>query len=514
MLKMITLLLPILIPILAGLVLLVIPGFTDRKKINRYTAIFLIITAVLIINALRSEEEIIHLFNLNLYLPIVLKLDSLGRIFAAMVSIIWLCCGFYAFEYMKHEENPKRYFGFYLMTYGVLIGLDFAGNLITMYMFYELMTLASFALVIHNQSREAIMAGLKYLFYSFFGAYMALFGIYFIVKYANTLTFTAGGVINADILMEKNGLFLVILMMMLLGFGVKAGMFPLHAWLPSAHPVAPAPASAALSAMIVKSGVLALIRVVYYIFGADFLKGTWVQTVWISLSLLTVFMGSMLAYRERNLKKRMAYSTVSQISYIIFGLSMLNETSLTGSMLHVIAHACIKCTLFLCAGVIIYKTGCTKVDELRGIGKRMPVTMGCYTIVSLALIGIPPTSGFVSKWYLAVGSLSTGMKVFAYLGVIVLLISALLTAGYLLPVSIEGFFPGDDFLAKEKYEGKEKCGPKEHGEMKEMSEVKENCEPNLYMLIPLIVLTVITVLLGMFPDTLIQFIADFVSALC
>lgn len=488
--EIITLLLPILIPILAGFMLLVIPGFKDRKKINRYTAVFLLITAVLVVNALRGEEKIIHLFDLNVYLPIVLKIDSLGKIFAVMVSIIWLCCGFYAFEYMKHEENPKRYFGFYLMTYGVLIGLDFAGNLITMYMFYEFMTLASFALVIHNQSREAIMAGLKYLLYSFFGAYMSLFGIYFIAKYANTLTFTPGGVISAEILAENQGLFLTILMMMLLGFGVKAGMFPLHAWLPSAHPVAPAPASAALSAMIVKSGVLALIRVVYYIFGADFLKGTWVQTVWVSLSLLTVFMGSMLAYRERNLKKRMAYSTVSQISYILFGLSMLNETSLTGSMLHVIAHACIKCTLFLCVGAIIYKTGCTNADEVRGIGKRMPITLVCYTIAALALIGIPPTSGFVSKWYLAVGSLSTGMPVFAYLGPVVLLISALLTAGYLLPISIEGFFPGDDFLAK------------------------ENCEPNLYMLIPLIILTIITVCVGMFPNPVIQFIADFVSALC
>lgn len=234
-------------------------------------------------------------------------------------------------------------------------------------------------------------------------------------------------------------------MIMLIGFGVKAGMFPLHAWLPAAHPVAPAPASAILSAVIVKAGVLAVIRTVYYIFGASFLRGTWVQTVWLTLTLITVFMGSMLAYREPVFKKRLAYSTVSQLSYILFGLAVMDVSSINGSLLHVLAHGLIKATLFLCAGAIIYTTGKTRVNELRGIGKEMPLLMWCYTIVSLGLIGIPPTGGFISKWYLAVGSLSGALPIFRWLGPAVLLISALLTAGYLLPLTIHGFLPGDDY---------------------------------------------------------------------
>ena len=269
---------------------------------------------------------------------------------------------------------------------------------------------------------------------------------------------------------------------MIFGFGVKAGMFPFHAWLTAAHPVAPAPASAALSSVIVKSGVLALIRVIYYIFGEDFIRGTSVQTLWICFTLATVFMGSMLAFREKVLKKRLAYSTVSQISYILFGLSMLNETSFTGSLLHIAAHASIKCTLFLCAGAIIYKTGCTRVDELKGIGKRMPITMWCYTFASLALIGIPPTGGFISKWYLAVGSLGAGVQVLSILGVVVLLISALLTAGYLLPITIDGFLPGEGY------------------------EEKEKCEAPLSMLIPMVILTILAVGIGVCPQLIVSFI--------
>lgn len=475
------LILPILFPILSGLILLFLPGFTNYKKINWYVGVSLVLTAVFVIFALIGGGEQVVVFSLNEYLPLMLKLDSLGKFFVSIVTIIWLCCGFFAFSYMEHENHPRRFFAFYLMTYGVLVGLDFAGNLITMYMFYEFMTLVSFSLVVHNQSREAIMSGLKYLLYSFFGAYMSLFGIYFVIKYAETLTFTPGGVFSQEVLVSHGQLFLIVIMLMIIGFGVKAGMFPFHAWLTAAHPVAPAPASAALSSVIVKSGVLALIRVVYYIFGGDFIKGTWVQTVWICLTLATVFMGSMLAYREKVLKKRLAYSTVSQISYILFGLAMVNSTSFTGSLLHVAAHACIKCTLFLCAGAIIYKTGCTNVYELKGIGKRMPVTMWCYTFASLALIGIPPTGGFISKWYLAVGSLGTGMKVFAVLGPVVLLISALLTAGYLLPITIDGFLPGEEY------------------------EEKERCEAPGGMVIPIVVLTILGVGIGVFAEPLVDF---------
>ena len=200
-----------------------------------------------------------------------------------------------------------------------------------------------------------------------------------------------------------------------------------------------------MSGIIVKMGVLGMLRVVYYMFGAEFLRGTWVQTVWMILALITVFMGSMLAYREKVIKKRLAYSTVSQASYILFGMALLQPEALTGSLLHVTFHAFIKSALFMCAGAIIYKTGKTNVTELNGIGKKMPVTIWCYTFVSLALIGIPPTSGFISKWYLAIGSLKSGVSIFEWLGPVILLVSALLTAGYLLPITVHGFLPGEEF---------------------------------------------------------------------
>ena len=431
------------------------------------------------------------LFNLTENLPILFKMDAMSIIFAAVTIIIFLGSGIFSLEYMKHEQKKKRFYVFYLLAFLVLMGLCFAGNLITFYLFFEMLTLASTPLVLHNGSREANMAGLKYLFYSLCGAYMVLFGLYFVSKYGNTLTFSEGGVINQELAAGHTGLLLVAAFVMILGFSVKAGMFPMHAWLSAAHPVAPAPASAVLSAVIVKAGVLGIIRVIYYIFGAAFLKGTWVQTAFMVLTLITIFMGSMLAYREPVLKKRLAYSTVSQVSYILFGLSAMDMNSVTGGVLHVIAHGFIKAALFLCAGAIIYMTGKTRVEELKGIGKEMPLLMWCYTIVSLGLIGIPPTGGFISKWYLAMGSLETGIPGFSWIGPVVLLVSALLTAGYLLPITIQGFFPGADYDYK----------------------ALKKKEPSALMTVPVLILTVLTVFMGLFPGQLISWIQQAVTKL-
>lgn len=498
-------LLSIFIPILIGLFLLTwrtkgaphdceIHSANSNKQnvgINLSAgAAFLLTGALVIATLLTAYGTSFTLFTLTSSLSLVFAVDELSVLFAVLALVVMICAGFFSFEYMKHEENEKRYYGFYLIVFGVLNALCFAGNLITFYLFFEVLTLSSVPLVLHNGSREAIMAGLKYLFYSLCGAYMALFGIYFVCRYSDTLSFTSGGVLQAADAPTK-GLLLIIAMIMIIGFGVKAGMFPLHAWLPAAHPVAPAPASAVLSAVIVKAGVLALIRTVYYIFGASFLRGTWVQTVWLTLSLVTVFMGSMLAYREPVLKKRLAYSTVSQLSYILFGLATMNVQAVNGSLLHVLAHGLIKATLFLCVGAIIYMTGKTRVEELRGIGKEMPFTMWCYTIVSLGLIGIPPTGGFVSKWYLATGSLSSGMPLFRWLGPAVLLISALLTAGYLLPITIYAFLPGADY---------------------DYANLKKR-EPSLYMTIPICIMTALSVLIGLFPTQLIDSLTRFVSLL-
>ncbi len=504
----ISILLSLLIPAAAGIVLLV-SSFSDHLKqtdgvddfhyldenslrqVHTFTGAALVLTALLALFTAWSGEKELTLFYLMTDIPVYFHVDAVSRLFVTVVTVVWVCIGFYSFVYMEHEGEEKRFFGFYLLVYAVLIALDFAGNLVTLYLFYELMTLTSMPLVLHNGSREAIMAALKYLFYSMCGAYLGLFGIYFLYKYCDTINFVAGGSLNLTAAAGHETILLAAVMCSLIGFGAKAGMFPLHAWLPTAHPVAPSPASAALSGIIVKSGVLAIVRVVYYIVGPDFIRGSWVQTAWMTLSLITVFMGSLLAFREPVFKKRLAYSTVSQVSYILFGLSCLNAEAFNGALLHVVFHAFIKCALFLTAGVFIYKCGKTRVSELKGIGKQMPLTIWCYTFASLGLIGIPPTSGFISKWHLATGALSANIGIFRYVGPAVLLVSALLTAGYLLPVTINGFLPGEEW-------------EKDHTDLVSL-------EPSKGMLIPLMVLAGLSLLLGIIPNPLVNFINNIAS---
>jgi multicomponent Na+:H+ antiporter subunit D len=347
-------------------------------------------------------------------------------------------------------------------------------------------------LVIHTQTKEAISAGIKYLGYSVFGAGLALIGFFFLNTYCTTTEFVGGGTLDMTMVAGSENLLLWVYFIMMIGFGCKAGMLPLHAWLPTAHPVAPSPASAVLSGIITKGGVLAIIRTTYYLFGVDFLKGTWVQQVLLILAMATVFMGSMLAYKEKLLKKRLAYSTVSQVSYVLFGLMLMSPIGFVGALMQVVFHAIAKNTLFLSAGAIIYKTGKTYVQQLKGMGKQMPIVMWCFTIASLSLVGIPPTSGFVSKWYLAQGGLTeptfaaTGIA-----GVAILLISALLTAGYLLPIVLESFFPGDDF----DYSTLEKK------------------EPNSLMTVPLIIFSAGAVILGMFSGSLMNIIIEISGAI-
>lgn len=414
-------------------------------------------------------------------MPVYFQIDSTGKLFATITSIVWLLVFFYSYKYMNHEGEEKRFIGCYLLVYSVLICLEFAGNMITFYLFYELMTLTSVPFVLHNRSKESIMAALKYLFYSLIGAYCALFGIYILYQNCDSFTFTPGGTLNLLAAGENRGLLLLAVFLMLVGFGTKAGMLPFHAWLPTAHPVAPSPASAVLSSIIVKGGVLAVIRTVFYIVGPEFIRGTWVQTVWLIITLVTIFMGSLLAYREKVFKKRLAYSTVSQLSYILFGIALLNPTALTGSLIHVVAHALIKSALFLTAGTFIYRTGCTRVEEYAGIGKKMNLTLWGYTLASLGLIGIPLTGGYISKWYLAVGSLESGLQVIGVLGPVVLLVSALLTAGYLLPVTMKGFLPGKDSAVVPQKEKKD------------------------IMTIVVVILAGMSVVIGMFPNPLIRF---------
>lgn len=483
-------------------------GETDvEKKMPVYVLSIgaLLAAAILAMWVAWSGDKSVTLFFLMKDIPIFFQIDPVARWFVTLATVVWVPVGIYSVVYMRHEGGEKRFFGLYLLVYGVLACLDFAGNLVTMYLFYELMTLVSFPLVMHGGTREAIMAALKYLFYSLCGAYMGLFGIYFLYRYCGSPAFTPGGVLSSGAADGQGGILLAAIFLMLVGFGAKAGMFPLHAWLPTAHPVAPSPASAVLSGVIVKSGVLAVIRVVYYIAGPELLRGTWVQYAWMTLALATVFMGSLLAYREPVLKKRLAYSTVSQVSYILFGLAVLSPGGFTGALLHVAFHGVVKSGLFLTAGVFLSRCGKTRVEELVGIGRRMPAVLWSFTLLSLALIGIPPACGFVSKWYLAQGALEANIGPWADVGIAVLLLSALLTAGYLLPITMKGFFPG----RQEPFE--ENMQLYENTQATPTTETSRQ-EPPAAMLVPLLFLAALALGMGFLPGILTDY-AENIAAL-
>jgi len=482
---------PVLFPVLAGVILPLLRLGEDRGKRQMYIASVVGLNVVFVLIAITQANLELRLFQIADSVYMLLMVDDLSRFFLVLVSLLWLLVTFYSFEYIKHEGREIRFFAFFLMTLGVIIGICMAGNFFTLYLFYELMTLVSYPLVIHSETPEAMKAGTKYLMYSFFGASFALIGFVFVSHFGVTLNFSAGGVLDPAKLAGNENLLALIFLLSFIGFGSKAGLWPLHAWLPIAHPVAPAPASALLSGVITKAGVLAIIRVTYFIFGVDFVYGSWAQTALMAITLLTVFVGSMLAYKEKLLKRRLAYSTVSQVSYVLFGFTILSQTGFLGSMLHIVFHAVIKNVLFLAAGAIIYKTHKTYVNELKGIGKSMPITMWCFTLASVALVGIPPTAGIVSKWSLAMGGITSNHPVLGTVGAGMLLISALLTAGYLIPIFAGAFFPGADFDYKNL----------------------KSTEPNKLMTVPLIILAACCVLFGIYPAPLVDFITKIAATL-
>lgn len=439
----------ILFPMIAGIVASVPKGMPYRTRCFWYGFISLASAALGALALFWGES--ITLFSFSSNVTLAFSLDALGKFFLSAVLILYTCAAFYAMEYMKMEERRPLFFAFFYVSLGALIAVCASGNLVTVYLCFEMATLTTVPLVLHERTKAAVTAGLKYLFYSIGGALMGLYGIFFLYYYgAADKAFHPGGFLDAAAVSGHEGILLSAVLVAILGFGTKAGMYPMHGWLPSAHPIAPAPASALLSGIIAKAGVIAVIRVVYYCAGTEFIRGTYVQYTWMILAMVTIFMGSMMAFQEKNMKKRLAYSTISQISYIMLALSLLSDGGIRGALLHVMSHASAKGCLFLCAGVFIYKYGKRNVDELVGIGKQMPIVMWCFLLAALSLVGIPPMGGFLSKWVIALSAADDGMGVLSILPIVILLISALLTAGYLFPVVFKAFFPGKDAEVSEE----------------------------------------------------------------
>lgn len=484
-----TLLIPMLLPILIGLILPLLSRFSRVLRLCLCIGVQTLSLAGTVWIALRPAS--LDLWHLDEILRISFASDGIGNLFAILVSFGWLIVGIYSVRYLDEYPTSKetRFLAFYMLSEGVLLAMCYADNLFSMYLFFELVTLLSMPLVLQDGTEASLKAALKYLFYSVAGAIVALMGILLVCGNGglNSLNFVAGGT-----QIEASPRVLWGVFLMCVGFAAKAGLYPLHGWLPSAHPVAPSPASAVLSGLIAKAGVLALIRVLFYLINPILVAGTWVQTTLLILALITVLMGSVMAYREQLFKRRLAYSSVSQISYALVGIFMLNQQALAGALLQVVFHALVKIALFLSAGAVIYSTHKTQVPQLHGIGRHMPLTMGFFTLAALSLIGIPPTGGFLSKWHLCLAAMDSQAGAFSWLIPVVLLVSALLTAAYLLSISVDAFFPGKNHLPDE-------------GEAVGMDRP--------IMWIPIALLAVVALLLGMFADMSFDFVNSCIAGL-
>ena len=465
---------PIILPIVAGLYILR-AGFTERAAREKFVAGAVILNAVIVLLlSLAGRGQSLRLLELVPGSPVLFHIDALGAMFASMVAILWILCIFYAFEYMTHEGGENRFFAFYTMAFGIMMGISFAGNLITLYLFYELLTFITVPLVIHDESIQSRTAARVYLIFSISGATVALMGIAIIALTAGTTEFVYGGVLSG----VAHGAVAIQLAYLLtfFGFGVKSAIMPFHAWLPVAS-VAPTPVSALLHAVaVVKAGVFAVARVTYFSIGPDLLNGTTAQYLAISATLVTILYGSAMALMMKHLKRRLAYSTISQLSYILFGLALMSQDGYVGGMVQLFGHAIVKITLFLCAGAILYKTHREYVWELKGIGRAMPVTMIVFTIASFGLVGIPPLPGFFSKWFLSVAAFRSGAGAFAAFGLIILAISALLTAIYLFSICVSAFIPGEGFDTEAANQGVS--------------------DPNRYMTVPLVILAIAIIVFG------------------
>lgn len=437
-------LLPIVYPLITGAILPLFK-FKERRSRNIYVEVVTLVNSVFVwMLLLNAPEGTFRALNLAGDLEITFHVDGLGSVFAGLVSVLWPIATLYAFEYMEHHGKENTFFCFYTMTFGVTIGIAFAANLMTLYMFYEMLTLVTLPLVMAGMSREAIMAGRKYILYSMGGAAFAFIGFIFIFTFGTTMNFVPGGVLMGAGAVGRQNLLRAVYVLAVLGFGVKAAVFPFHGWLPSAS-IAPTPVTALLHAVaVVKAGAFAIIRITYYSFGTGFLRGTFAQYIVMGFAIVTIIYGSARALKEPHFKRRLAYSTVSNLSYIIFGASLMTPVGLTAALSHLIYHAVMKIVLFFCAGAVLCKTHREYVRELDGMGRKMPVTFAAFTIGAAAVVGIPPLPGFISKWNLCTAAVSQGSYM-AYIGVAALLVSALLTALYMFTIVLKAYFPRADF---------------------------------------------------------------------
>ncbi|MFC1930808.1 monovalent cation/H+ antiporter subunit D family protein [Chloroflexota bacterium] len=421
-------------------------------------------------SVLKDSYPAITLLTISPGISLALKVDSLGIIFGLSASFLWILTSFFSIGYVRGvpEHKQTRYFACFAVCLSATMGIAFAANLLTLVIFYEILTVATYPLVIHKETPEAISGGRKYLVYLLTGGTFLLFALALTYQASGTTNFAAGGILPEQI---SKGVVVLLFFLFLFSFGFKSAIMPMHSWLPTAM-VAPTPVSALLHAVaVVKAGVFGFARAFGFVIGPHVLLNVGLSDILAGLAAATILVASLIALRQDNLKARLAYSTVGHLSYIVLGMAIFSPSAWVGALMHIVSHAMMKITLFFCAGSIYVKTHCQNVSELNGIGRQMPLTMAAFAIASIGLAGIPPVNGFISKWYLVQGAFDTGQLTY----VIVFLLSGLLNVGYLLSIVVRAFFaPSAKFT---------KFG-----------------EASPLMVVPLVMTAVFSILLGIFPD--------------
>lgn len=500
---------PVLLPIIGGGAILILSR--ERQKKGTYRQLELLVEGMVLFNSFLiaglifggpETEKRLVLFKLYGDLKVMFKLDRMGSVFAGLVAFLWPLATLYSFEYMRHEERQASFFAYYFMTYGVTVGIAFAGNLITLYLFYEILTLVTFPLVLFPLTKEAARASRTYLYYSIGGAAFAFIGIIFVLSFSATgnTDFVPGGVLDLAAAQNRRGTLLFVYILAFFGFGVKAAVFPCHGWLPKAT-VAPTPVTALLHAVaVVKSGAFAILRFTYFSYGTEFLRGSAAQWIVMGAAMVTIVFGSTMAVKEIHWKRRLAYSTISNLSYILLGASMMSPLGLAAALSHLVFHAFMKICSFFCAGAVMHQSGKTYVYELDGLGKKMPVTFGCLTVASLSLMGIPLFAGFISKWNIAGAAFDCadryggGWGYLPYAGCAVILYSALMTGIYMVTVLVRAYFPKICTVADGA------------GENPEKSEEQKITDPNWMMVVPLVAFAAAVIVLGVHSGPLMVFL--------
>ena len=452
----------------------------DVKKLNRYAitaTVMVALTAAVTLVSMSGES--VTLFRFNDMLKIDFRIDGLSTVFGAMVSFLWPLAVVYATEYMKHEGKQKKFFTFYIMTFGVTLAIAFSANMLTLYLCYEMLTFITLPLVMHTTDERSAYAGGKYLVYSVGGASLAFVGMMIVLLNGGSLEFTYGGIGT----LESNTTILFAYLLMFAGFGVKAAIFPLHGWLPGAS-VAPTTVTALLHAVaVVKAGVFAIMRATYYLFGTQLLAGTWAQDIVMSIAIVTICFGSWMALRSKHFKRRLAYSTVSQLSYILLGVTIMTPAGFAGALSHMVFHALMKIVLFYTAGSVLYMNHKEYIRDIEGYGQKMPKTFFCFTVCSLALIGVPPLAGFFSKFSIATAAAELGSRI-GFAGICALMFSALFTAMYLLQIVVLAYLPHKDF---------------DYGKLIKVKEAPKA------MTMPVVVITAVMVVLSLLSSPLFSF---------